>query len=111
MTMLLDMSAGLGTRHLQPGIGFGPSFSHSRLDASGPMTNPALSDQREQSLAILRGRKSSRHPLGPQLHRVLEAQAARVHVGIASGLRHEQSDHVVGQQMDPQLLPSLLTRR
>jgi hypothetical protein len=34
---------------------------------------------------------------------VLEAQIARVYAGIAGGLRHEQADHVLGQQMDPQL--------
>jgi hypothetical protein len=64
MTMLLDMSASLGARHLQPGVGFGPSFSHSRLDASGPMAGPALGDQREQPLAILRRRKAAPHELG-----------------------------------------------
>ena len=53
MTMLLDMSASLGARHLQPRVGLGPSFSHSRLNA-GPMADPALSDQREQPLAVLR---------------------------------------------------------
>ena len=47
MTMLLDMSASLSARNLQPRVGFGPSFSHSRLDASGSMADPALGDQRE----------------------------------------------------------------
>ena len=68
------------------------------------MADSALGDQREQPLVVLRRTNPSRHPLGPKLHRVLEAQAARVHIGVAGGLRHEKSDHVVGQQMDPQLL-------
>lgn len=104
MTVLRYMSASVGARHLQPGVWFWPSFSHSRLDAPGPMADLALGDQREQPLVVLRRRQPSRQPLRPELHRVLEAQAARVHVGIAGGLRHEQSNHVVGQQMDPQLL-------
>lgn len=86
-------------------IGFRPLFSHSRLDASGPMAGPALGDQRERLLAILLGRKSARDPLRPQLHRVPQAQAARVHAGIAGGLRHEQSDPVVRTPADgPTLL-------
>ncbi len=44
MTMPLDVSAGLVAGHLQPRVGFGPSFSHSRLDASGPMADLALRD-------------------------------------------------------------------
>jgi hypothetical protein len=80
-----------------------PSFSHSRLDAPGPMADFALGDQGEQPLVVLRRRQSSRPPLRPQLHRVLEAQAARVHASIAGGLHHEQPDHVVGQQVDSPL--------
>lgn len=74
VTMELYLSSSLGARHLQSRVGFGPSFSHSRLDASGPVADPGLGDQREQPVAILCGRKSSRDPLGPQLHGVLEAQ-------------------------------------
>ena len=49
-------------------------------------------------------RQTSADPLRPWLYRVFEAQLPRVHAGIAGGLRHEQSDHVVGQQMNPELL-------
>ena len=103
MTMLLYMLASLGARRFQPRVGFRPSFPHPRLDAYGSMADPALGDQREQALAILRVRQASRALLCPQLHRVLEAQLTRVYAGIAGGLRHEQPDDVVGQQMDPQL--------
>lgn len=48
---------------------------------------------------ILRGRQAVRDPLRPQLHRVLEAQVARIQAGIVGGLRHEHADHVAGQQM------------
>ena len=97
MTMRLDVLPSLGAWHLQPRVGFGPSLSHSWLDTPGPTADLALSDQREQPLAIIRAGKSSRHPLRPQLQGVLEAQAAWVHVGVAGGLRHEQPDYVVGQ--------------
>jgi hypothetical protein len=97
MTMRLYVLTSLGAWHLQPRVGFGPSFSHSWLNTSGPTADLALSDQREQPLAIIRAAKPSRQPLRPHLHRVLEAQASRIDVGIAGGLRHEQSDHVVGQ--------------
>ena len=97
MAMRLYVLTSLGAWHLQPRVGFGPSLSHSWLDTPGPTADLALSDQREQPLAIARAGKSSRYPLRPQLQGVLEAQAAWVHVGVAGGLRHEQPDHVVGQ--------------
>ena len=89
--MALYLSSSLGTRNLQPWVGFGSSLSHSRLDASGSAAHAALGDQREQPPAILRGREASRDPLRPQLHSVLEAQLTRAHAGVAGGLRHESS--------------------
>lgn len=89
MPVLFDLSASLRARHLQPRIGFRPSFSHSRFDASGPVADLALGDQREQLLAIACGPQASRVPLGPELNRVLEAQAPRVDAGVAGGVRHE----------------------
>ena len=89
MAMALYLSAILGAQNLQPGVGFGSSLSLSlslsRFDASAAMADPALDDQREQPPAILRSRQTSCDPLRAQLHRVLEAQAARVHAGIACG--------------------------
>ena len=104
MPVDFDFLARLVTRNLQPGIGLGSSLSHSRLDAPRPIADPALGDQRKQAPAILRGRQTPRDPLRPQLHGVLEAQVTRVDAGIARGLRHQQPDQVVRQQMDPQLL-------
>ena len=98
--MDLDFLARLGTRNLQPGIGRGSSLSHSRLDAPRPIADPALGDQRKQAPAILRGRQTPRDPLRPQLHGVLEAQVTRVDAGIARGLRHQQPDQVVRQQVN-----------
>ena len=95
--MYLDFPAGVGTRNLQPWVGFGSSLSHSWLDAAGPIANPALGDKREQPTAVLRSRQTSRDPLRPQLNSVLEAQIARVYASITGGLRHEQANHVVGQ--------------
>jgi len=88
MSVLLNLLASMRARYLQPWAGFGSSFSHSRLDTSRLMANAALADQREPSLAVLGGTKSSRAPFRPQLHRVLEAQVARVYAGIGCGLRH-----------------------
>jgi hypothetical protein len=57
--MRLYVLTSLGAWHLQPRVGFGPSFSHSWLNTSGPTADLALSDQREQPLAIIRAAKSS----------------------------------------------------
>ena len=56
MPVPLYMTTRFGARYLQPWIRFRSSFSHSRLNASGPMADLALSDQREQSLVVLRCR-------------------------------------------------------
>ena len=108
VTVLLYFSASLNARRHQPRVGFRSSFSHSRLDACGSISNLALGDQGEQLPAILRRRQTSRDPLRPQLQGVFEAQLVRVHTGIAGGLRQEQTDHVVGQQMDLQLFLVIL---
>lgn len=62
------------------------------------------SSQLEESPAILGGKHSSRNPRRPHLHRVLEAQCSRVHTWVTCSLCPQQSDHVVGQQMNPHLL-------
>jgi hypothetical protein len=108
MSVLLNLSARAGARYLQPRVGFW--FSHSRLDACGPIADSALGDPSEQSLAVPGDTKSPRDPFSPQLHRVLEAQAAWVYAGIAGSWRHEQSDHGVGQQTDPHLFVVNLRR-
>ena len=41
------------------------------------------------------------HSPTPQLYCVLEAQLTGVLTGVAGRLRHEQTDHVVGQQVPP----------
>ena len=58
MTMLGDFTASLNARDLQPRIGLRPPLSHSWLDASGPLADLALGDQREQRLEFLRHAKS-----------------------------------------------------
>ncbi len=83
---------------LEPGVGLRSSLSLPGLDAIGAMPDLGLCDQIEQ-----RGldRRSAQDPLGPQLAGVLEAQAAWVDPGMVGGLRHQQSDQVVRQQMHP----------
>ena len=78
MTMEFNFPTSLCAQNLQPWVGFGSSLSHSRLDAPGPVAHLALGDQCEQPPAILGAGQTSRDPLGPQLHRVLEAQTTRV---------------------------------
>ena len=97
MSVTFDVLTCLGARDLHPWVGFEPSLSHSRLDACGPMAHLALGDLREQPMVLVRGRRG---PLCPQLYRVLEAQAARVHACVAGGLRHQQPDHVVGHPIE-----------
>ena len=47
MAVALDLGACVGSGSFQPRIGFGPSFSHSRLDAPRPMAHFGLRDQCE----------------------------------------------------------------
>src|SRR5690606_30686010 len=49
-------------------------------------------------------------PFGPHLHGVFEAHLAWMQAGIVRGLRHQQADQVVGQQVHPQLLLDHLRR-
>ena len=111
MTMPLEVSADLVARLFQPRAGFGPSLSHSWLEPSGPINHLALGDQREQPPVVAHGRQTSRELIDTQLHGVFEAQLTQVDTGMAGGLRHEQADHVVGQQMDPQLFLVHLRRQ
>jgi hypothetical protein len=45
-----------------------------------------------------------RGPFSPQLYGVFEAQLPRRNIGIQCGLRHQQTDQVIGEKMNPQLL-------
>src|SRR5436309_160 len=65
MAVLLDLPASLGARHLQPGVGFGPSFSHSRLDASAPMADPALGGPSVISMEPCPPSRGIRKPMPP----------------------------------------------
>ena len=111
MTMPLEVSASLVAILFQPRAGFRPSLTHSWLEPSGPINHLALGDKREQTPVVAHGRQTSREPLDTQLHGVFEAQLTQVDIGMAGGLRHEQANHVVGQQMDPQLFLVHLRRQ
>ncbi len=104
MPIALDATASLVARLLEPWIGFWASLSHSWLDTTGSMADPGLGDQRAQTSVIGCGVQSSRGPRGAHLHRVLEADLPWMDAGMAGGLRHELTDHVVGQQVNPKLL-------
>ena len=49
-------------------------------------------------------RQTPADPLRRWLYRVFKTRLSRAHAGIASGPRHDQLNHLVGQQVDPQLL-------
>ena len=111
MTMPLEVLVSLVARLFQPRAGFRPSLSHSWLEPSGPINHLALGDKREQPPVVAHGRQSSRELIDTQMHGLFEAQLTRVDTGTAGGLLHEQADHVVGQQMDPQLFLVHLRRQ
>src|SRR5580658_9253534 len=106
MTMGCNLRSSLSTRNFQPGVRFGSAFSRSGLDAAGSIGDAQLSNQREQDLdrGILMAAQPARDPLAPQLYGVLEAQGARMHGGLHCGLRHQQADQVIGEEMHPELL-------
>lgn len=84
-----------------------PSFSGTRLDATGALANRLLGDepeeQRETSRRVSTAQRASAE-LVVEPHGVLEAQCTRFGAVIGGGLSHQQTDRVAGQQMHPQLL-------
>src|SRR3984885_4632953 len=99
MTVSGDPLSGQISWDFQPGVGLGSTLSGSRLDAPRSVTNTQLSDQIEQKAnrGVATITQPSGGPLAPQLHRVFEAQMPRVHGGGDCGLRHGQSDQVIGE--------------
>ena len=106
MTMSHDVLSGLSSRFFQPRIRFGPTFSCSGLDASGPIGDAQLSDQREQQINRGAGTmtQAAHDPLAPQLYGVLKTQMAWMHGSLRCGLRHQHADQVVGEEMHPEFL-------
>lgn len=96
---------GLFSRHLQPLIRFRASFSRARLEATGSITDFSLRDRAEEDFVGYGGEtdKAQSNPFAPKLHGMLEAQLSRMHAAVQCRLRHQQSDQVVSQQIDPQL--------
>lgn len=95
----------LGARYFQPGIGLGPAFSHPWFDAPRSVTNHVLSHEPEQGIRIRAEIDAVRSPFASQLHGMFEAQLPRMNVRIERRLRHQQTDQIVGEQMNPQFLP------
>lgn len=88
MTVLLNLLASLGAGRLQPGVGFGSSYSHSRLDAPGVMADLALRNQRnqrEQPAAVVGRRQASRLSVTEAL------ELARPVVGATAGFHADQA--------------------
>jgi hypothetical protein len=84
----------------------GPAFALPGLDPSGPEPDARLCDEQQRSMY--------EHPVGtvtaalvpadPDLHGEFGAELTRYLIGEQCGLRHQQSDQVVGEQVDPQRL-------
>src|ERR1035441_9173762 len=106
MTMSHDVRSGLSSRFFQPRVRFGPTFSCSGFDASGPICDAQLSDQREQQINRGAGTmtQAAHDPLAPQLYGVLKTQMAWMHGSLRCGLRHQHADQVVGEEMHPEFL-------
>src|SRR5665213_1969049 len=94
----------LSPRSFQPGIGLGSTFTRARFYSSGPLTDDQLRDEPEQRVRISAQINAMRGPFSPQLYGVFEAQLPRMNIGIQCGLRHQQTDQVIGEKMNPQLL-------
>src|SRR5882757_6373888 len=106
MTVSGDPQSRLRPWDFQPRVRFGSALSCSRLDASWSVADAQLSDQREQQAnrGVATITQPTRGPFGPQLHGVFETQLAWVHGGCDRGLRHEQADQVVGEEVYPDFL-------
>src|ERR1035437_586014 len=104
MSIPAHLFTSLVARDFQPRIGFGSAFLRPRFDASWPVADGELSDEAEQGGRIGSEIDAMRGPLGPPLYGVFEAQLPRVKAGLECGLRHQQTDQVIGEQMDPQFL-------
>src|ERR1700691_3517478 len=93
----------LGPRSWQPGIGLGSAFAGTRFYSSGSVADGGLCNESEQGVRIGPQIDAMRGPFGPQLHGVFEAQLPRMNIRIQCGLRHQQTDQVISEQMNPQL--------
>ena len=98
-------------RHFQPGVRLGSTFAGARFYSSGAVADGQLRDEPEQSVGISAQIDTMRGPFRPQLYGMLEAQVSRVNIGIQRRLRHQQTDQVVGEQVNPQLLLDHLGRK
>jgi hypothetical protein len=99
------LPAGAPSSNFQPRVGFGPTFSGAGFDTTWSVAHTQLPDQSEQEFEgrVAMIAQPVRDPFAPQLHSVFEAERARMSGGFIRSLRHQQADHVVGQEVDPDL--------
>src|SRR5450631_4934943 len=103
MTMSHDVRSSLSPRYFQPRVRFGSTFSCAGLDAAGSIADAQLSDERKQQFdrGVSLIAQSAREPCAPQLHGVLKAQMARMHGRLHRGLRHQQTNQVISEEVHP----------
>ena len=102
MSISTQSFTSLDPRSFQPRIGLGSAFTGMRFYSSGPITDGRLRDEAEQGVRISTQIDAMRGPFGPQLRGVFEAQLPRMNAGIQRRLRHQKTDQIVGEQMNPQ---------
>lgn len=90
-------------RDFQPWIGFGSAFARPGFQAPGAIAGARLRNESEQGSEVGVAIHATRRPPDPQLYGVFETQFPRVNVGTHGRLRHEQTDQVIREQMNPQL--------
>jgi len=97
------LSTSTPSRHFQPRVGFGPTFSGAGFDTTWPIAHTQLSNQSEQEFqgvfAVIA--QPVRDPSAPQLHSVFKAERAGMSGSFLRSLRHQQTDQVVGEKVDP----------
>src|SRR6185312_7851838 len=106
MTTFTYLPARSSSRDLQPRVRFGSSFAGSGFNTFGTAGDSELRNKPEQLNVLPRDQccQGLRGPGRPDLYRMFETQFPRLYAGTIGRLRHEYTNEVVGEQIDPQLL-------
>src|SRR6266702_3839405 len=104
MSITTYLPPSFSTRDLQPLVGFWASFTRPRLESTGTVADSKLRDRAKQDLVVrcCNAGQPTSNPFGPYLHGMFEAQLTWIHACLQRRLSHQQTDQIVGQQIDPQ---------
>ncbi len=103
MTTFTYLPARPNPRDLQPREWLGSRLAGTGFDAFGPIGDSELRDEPEEFHVVPGGQgcRRLRRPGRPDLHCMFETQLARLNARSVRGLRHEDTDQVIGKQIDP----------